>query len=334
MARIVKATPDAITEAARLLAAGHLVAFPTETVYGLGAAARSPEAVTSIYDLKGRPKGHPLIVHLPDPSHVERWASAVPQAVGDLAQAFWPGPLTLVLNRAADVTSVVTGGQETVALRCPRHPVAQALLAAFGDGVAAPSANRFGHVSPTTAEHVAADFVEELLVLDGGPCEVGLESTILDVSALALGQRPRLLRPGGVAVADLERVLGGPVALPGDWGGSAPRVPGSLRSHYAAKAPTRLVTGQQLEALAVAGQLGDRAVMAFAPRPAGAGSLGRWLQMPSDPVSYARALYAGLRLLDAHEPQSIIIEEVPQGQEWAAVRDRLQRATADSGVER
>lgn len=327
MAQIQQATPDAIRTAAEMLGSGQLVAFPTETVYGLGAAARNAEAVGKIYDLKGRPRGHPLIVHLPDASHVNVWASDVPYVVNELTEQFWPGPLTLVLTRSVAVPSEVTGGQQTVALRMPAHPTAMQLLKVFGDGVAAPSANLFGHVSPTTAQHVAADFPGPLLVLDGGPCTVGLESTILDVSQLAHGQPARLLRPGGVPVSRLEDVLGSKVLLPGQWGAAAPRVPGSLQSHYAAKAPARLVKAEELRSLTRSGRLSsDIGVMAFGPRPPG--HAGQWLQMHDEPERYARHLYACLRQIDATQPREILIEEVPPGTAWDAVRDRLKRATS------
>lgn len=325
MARVVPATERHIEEAAALLSAGRLVAFPTETVYGLGAAARDPAAVERIYRIKGRPAGHPLIVHLPGAKYMERWAEAVPQAAVYLAQRFWPGPLTLVLRRSKLVPDIVTGGQETVALRSPHHPVAQQLLTAFGDGVAAPSANRFGRISPTRAAHVAAEFPEDLLVLDGGPSQVGLESTILDLSQVAAGEAPRLLRPGGVPLALIEEALGLPVHLPGQAEGGGPRVPGSLGSHYAARAPTQLVSADQLAARSLAGGA-QVAVLALQPAPEG--FIGRWLRLPQEPVGYGSRLYAALRELDALSPQSILIEAVPADPEWLAVRDRLQRASA------
>ncbi len=212
-----------------------------------------------IYALKGRPSSHPLIVHLADGSHLKQWAAAPSREALVLAEAFWPGPLTIVLRRSGSVPDAVTGGQETVALRVPAHPVASALLAAFGSGLAAPSANRFGRVSPTTAAHVAAEFSDsDLLILDGGSCEVGVESTIVDLSEAGSGSAPRLLRPGGVAAAAIEALLGRPLQRPAatpvdahevESSGSTsqvPRVPGSLASHYAASAPSRLVPGSDL----------------------------------------------------------------------------------------
>ncbi len=318
------------------------MAFPTETVYGLGAAARDPQAVDLIYRLKGRPRGHPLIVHLPAPESLEEWA--VPNDIAlHLVERFWPGPLTLVLRRQEMVPDAVTGGQETVALRMPAHPVALALLREFGDAVAAPSANRFGRISPTAAAHVAAEFPEELLVLDAGPSAVGLESTILDLSGVDAGAPPRLLRPGGVPLADIEQCLGrairppqarpgGPErrAEPGGGPGAAadapiPRVSGSLTSHYAARSLTELVAPEDVVARALLE--GDSAgVLALQPRPSG--FRGRWLRLPADPVAYGQRLYAALRELDGEEPSLIIVEAVPDEPAWLAVRDRLARAAA------
>ncbi len=323
MARVVEATTAAIEEAAARLRRGELVAFPTETVYGLGAAARDAGAVGQIYQLKGRPRGHPLIVHLPRPDLVEQWAFA-PAEAEELAHEFWPGPLTLVLRRSDGVPDVVTGGQITVALRMPRHPVAAALLEAYGDGVAAPSANRFGRISPTSAAHVAAEFAGDLLVLDGGPTEVGLESTILDLSDLPGGPL-RLLRPGGVPVEAIEEYLGRHVQLPHEFGGAVPRVSGSLASHYAARARTELVAPGRLTARALE-EGGAVAVLALQPPPDG--FTGRWIRLEADPVAYGRELYAALRELDAAEPALILVEAVPGGAAWLAVRDRLARATA------
>lgn len=332
MARILPATPQAIAEAVAALRAGQLVAFPTETVYGLGAAARNAAAVERIYAVKGRPRGHPLIVHLPGPAALREWAVGSELAHA-LAHRFWPGPLTLVLERSPLVPDVVTGGQETVALRVPRHPVAAALLTAFGDGVAAPSANRFGRISPTRAEHVSAEFEEDLLILDGGPSEVGLESTILDLSGVEKGEGIRLLRPGGVPVAAIEEFTGQRVLLPSDLSAperaGVPRVSGSLASHYAARAPSELVAPA---ALIAAAQAGGQRVAVLALQAAPEGFAGEWLQLPSDPVRYAQRLYSALRQLDAGEPTCILIEAVPAGAEWLAVRDRLARATARGGA--
>ena len=353
MARILEATDAAIKEAAATLRAGAVVAFPTETVYGLGAAARNPEAVDLIYRLKGRPRGHPLIVHLPSIDQLAEWAVGNATAMR-LVERFWPGPLTLVLPRQPGVPDAVTGGQETVALRMPAHPVALALLKEFGDAVAAPSANRFGRISPTAAAHVAAEFPaaefpaaefpEGLLVLDAGPSEVGLESTILDLTGVTAGTPPRLLRPGGVPLSAIEECLGQAVERPGhraggSEGGAAPapgsrdraggapipRVSGSLTSHYAARALTLLVAPEEVAVRALL-EGDSAAVLALQPRPQD--FRGRWLRLPSDPVAYGQRLYAALRELDGGEPSVILIEDVPYGAAWLAVRDRLTRAAA------
>ncbi|WP_133479922.1 L-threonylcarbamoyladenylate synthase, partial [Cognatilysobacter segetis] len=233
-----------IARGADVLRAGGLVAFPTETVYGLGADARDPQAVAKIFAAKGRPADHPLIVHLPSAALLPRWAAHVPDAAQRLADAFWPGPLTIVLRRAAGVPDAVTGGLETVGLRVPRHPVALALLEAFGDGVAAPSANRYGRVSPTLAAHVREELDDRVdLVLDGGRCDVGIESTIVDLS----GDAPVLLRPGAVTVAMLEGALGMPVRAAGE--GATP-APGRKPSHYAPRA--RVLIAGEAEAVSLA----------------------------------------------------------------------------------
>jgi L-threonylcarbamoyladenylate synthase len=297
------------------LRAGELVAFPTETVYGLGGDARSEAAVRRIYALKGRPADHPLIVHLAPEASLEDWAASVAAPVAALARAYWPGPLTLVLPRAPGVADFVTGGQDTVGLRKPSHPLAQALLARFGGGVAGPSANRYGRISPTSAAHVHEEFgADTPLVLDGGHCTVGLESTIVGW----LGEELVLLRPGQISHADLERVAGR--VRPGPAAG-APRVSGSHASHYAPRTPTSLVAANFLSGR----QAGAAAVLARRPAPADyAGPL--WIQAPADAAGYGRALYANLRRLDGLNSLKILVEEVPSDAQWAAVRDRLSRA--------
>jgi L-threonylcarbamoyladenylate synthase len=229
-----------VSRAADLLRAGELVAFPTETVYGLGADASNPRAVARIFAAKGRPADHPLIVHLPDAAHLPRWAVDIPDAAHKLAAALWPGPLTLILRRHPSVSDAITGGQNTVGLRVPNHPLALQLLREFDGGVAAPSANRFGHVSPTTAAHVREELGTSVaLILDGGPCAVGIESTILDLS----GTHARILRPGMLDADAIAGILGAPPIV----GGSpdAPRVSGSLEAHYAPRTPLRLAHGRQ-----------------------------------------------------------------------------------------
>jgi len=210
-----------IEKAAALLRQGELVAFPTETVYGLGADASNPEAVAKIFAAKGRPADHPLIVHIPGVEHLDRWAREIPETAFASAKAFWPGPLTLILKRQPNVPDAVTGGQDTVGIRVPGHPLALELLKAFDGGVAAPSANRFGHVSPTTAQHVHDELGSAVaMVLDGGPCRVGIESTIVNLT----GPQSRILRPGMISAADLGRVLGRMPGTCGQDGDRAPRV--------------------------------------------------------------------------------------------------------------
>lgn len=323
---IVAPTPANIDRAARLLRDGQLVSFPTETVYGLGADARNANAVRCIFAAKARPADHPLIVHIADASVLPRWARAIPPGAHALAEAFWPGPLTLILPRAPEVGDFVTGGQDSVGLRIPGHAVAQALLKGFaaigGEGIAAPSANRFGRVSPTTAQHVADDFGNEIaLILDGGPCRHGIESTIVAfIEGAAV-----LLRPGAVSVAEVTRVLGHAL-VPAR--ASAPRASGTLPTHYAPRTPARLMPSAELRA--ALGQLAHPgahiAVLAHSvvqpPHFEGA-----WFDAPAHDTAYAQQLYANLRALDALAADEIWIEAPPDGPEWHAVRDRLRRAT-------
>ena len=325
--------PLTTERAALSLKRGGVVAFPTETVYGLGADALNEGAVRQVFQLKGRPADHPVIVHLPDVTQLEKWAK-IPGVVWPLAEAFWPGPLTLILERQPWVGDVVTGGQETVGVRVPAHPVALALLRRFGGGVAAPSANRFGCISPTTAEHVRAEFGSAVPILDGGAADVGLESTILDLSSLGCGLgsgggAPRILRPGAVSAAMLEAVLqlsvlqGTEKQKPSteNQGKTVPRVSGSLKSHYAPQTPAFLLTDAALESLETDAVLSRRSQVSAAQT---------WLTLPTDPEGYARLLYAALRELDASGATRILIEAVPETPVWAAVRDRLARATASA----
>ena len=315
--------PAAVAEAARLLAQGELVAFPTETVYGLGADATSADAARRIYAAKGRPSTNPLIVHVADLAEARRWAVGWDDRAQRLAERFWPGPLTLVLGRSARIPAEVAGGGETVALRAPDHPVAQALLRAFGGPIAAPSANRSNHVSPTQAEHVVAELGGRIpLVLDGGPCAVGLESTVLSLVDPA---GPRILRPGHITARALVPVLGegvaeGPPAgrRHGAHEGPALPSPGLLDRHYAPHTPVVLATRATLEAHGPA----DAVFVVRAPLP------GRQaLVLPADPEGYARALYSALRAADALGAPALWIEEAPDGEAWAAARDRLRRAS-------
>ena len=317
---------DEIRRAAQILRAGGLVAFPTETVYGLGADAANPEAVARLYRVKGRPAGHPVIVHFASSEEAFAWARQVPPAAQKLAARFWPGPLTLILKRAKHVGDFVTGGEDAVGLRVPSHPVVQTLLAAFAgeeagrrySGIAAPSANRFGHVSPTTAAHVRADLGTDVdLILEGGPSEVGIESTIVDLSRGA----PVLLRPGRITAFELAEALGVSVS---ERRAGAPRHSGGLARHYAPKTPARLVAVHALDA-EIARARGRVAVLAFSRPDERAWT---WRRMPGEPHAYAQGLYAALRELDAAGCDEILVEAPPESPEWAAVRDRLQRAAS------
>lgn len=314
----------AIETAAAELAAGRLVVFPTETVYGLGADAASAEAVAAIYRLKGRPPDHPLIVHVSGAGQARRWARWS-EAAQRLAEAFWPGPLTLILERLPGAPSWACGGQASIGLRAPAHPVARALLQAFerlgGMGVAAPSANRFGRVSPTRASHVIDDLgAEAPLVLDGGPCEVGLESTIVDLTR----DRPVLLRPGGLASASIEAVLGQTLA-PAD--ADAPRASGTLAAHYAPRTPLELLASDRIEArLRELARRGVRAAAWTRSRP-DCGEV-RWEPAPTRPERFAHELYHTIRRLDREGFERILIELPPEAGDWAATLDRLRRAAA------
>ena len=314
-----------IQRAVSVLRAGGLVAFPTETVYGLGADASNAAAVRRIFEVKGRPAAHPVIVHLADAVQLADWAREIPDAVRRLARKFWPGPLTVILKRASGVSDVVTGGQDTVALRVPSHPVAQQLLARFGSGIAAPSANRHGRVSATTAEHVRREFgVAVDCVLDGGEAGIGIESAIVDLS----GAAPLLLRPGWITAAEIEAALGTALAAaPAD----APRAPGTLAAHYAPRTPLALAEGNlALELAASLARQGKRvAVLARATaRPLQPGI--EWHIAPPDAAGYAHALYSCLRRLDEAGCDAIVVEKPPQAPEWAAINDRLARAAAGS----
>ena len=320
------------TRAVDLLRAGELVAFPTETVYGLGADASNPQAVAKIFAAKGRPADHPLIVHLAGHDAVEHWAEAVPAVAWELMETFWPGPLTLILKKQAWVPSTVTGGQDTVGLRVPGHPVALELLRRFAasgghGGVAAPSANRFGRISPTTAAHVQEELGERVpLILDGGACAVGIESTIVDCSR----GDPVVLRPGHISPLHLEAVLGRLPDIATAVG--APRVSGSLAAHYAPLTPMRIVTGPRLlDFINAQRHKGDRCGVIGHSQPPQAGMPHVWRMLPADPVGYAHELYAALRDMDHAGVDLIAVEALPESPLWAAVSDRLRRAAAGAG---
>ena len=307
-----------VQRAAAILKRGGLVAFPTETVYGLGADASSAKAVARLYAAKRRPADHPVIVHFASAPAAFEWARDIPGAARALAAKFWPGPLTMILKRSSRAGDFVTGGQDTVGLRVPAHPVAHEMLAAFGGGIAAPSANRFGQISPTTAAHVREDLGKDVeLVLDGGPSEVGIESTIVDLS----GAQPVLLRPGVVSAAMLEEALGMPIASRQE---DSPRHSGGFERHYAPKTPATLVPTHELDQQ-IARLKEKVAVLAFS-RPDE--RVDYWLRMPREPAAYAQKLYAALRELDSAHCEMILIEAPPGTPEWAGVRDRLVRATS------
>lgn len=321
--------------AVELLAAGELVGLPTETVYGLGADAANPEAVAKIFAAKGRPADHPLIVHLPGDAWVERWAEDIPVAAWELMEAFWPGPLTLILKKQAWVPGAVTGGQDTVGLRVPGHPVALELLRRFAalpgsqGGVAAPSANRFGRISPTTADHVREELGERVpLVLDGGPCQVGIESTIIDLSR----GEPVILRPGHVTPEQVAEVLGNRPESGKRPAGQAPRVSGSLAAHYAPQTAMRMVAGERLlDFLTSQRHSGTRCAVLAHSQPPQAGMPHLWHLLPADPAGYAHGLYAALRDLDHSGVELIVVEALPPGPAWGAVADRLRRAVTGAG---
>ena len=326
--------PESIAEAARVISAGGLLGLPTETVYGLAADAASADAVAKIFTAKGRPSNHPLIVHVADAAGVDHFAVDVPTFARQLMQAFWPGPLTLILPRRPGVGAETAGGQDSIGVRCPSHPVAQALLQALAAqpvpvwGLAAPSANQFGRVSPTTAQHVLAEFGGDVPVLDGGPCTVGIESTIVDCSRGA----PVLLRPGAITRVQVEAVCGQPLQSAqeiADTAGAAPRASGTLESHYAPSATVRLMDARALQtALDVLGaDAAHIAVYARTPlRIASERLVVR--RMPADADATAQQLFAALRGFDAQGVKLIWIETPPDAPDWEGVRDRLQRAAA------
>ncbi len=346
-----------INEAVQTLRDGGLVAFPTETVYGLGADAKNPEAIKKIFSIKGRPSHHPLIVHIAAPDKFDQnqidWVPILAPWVRDLSEdalklihAFWPGPLTLVFKKDKSVLSELTGGQDTVAIRAPAHPIAQELLRKFKGGVVAPSANRFGKVSPTSAADVRSEFEGELelMVLDGGDCEVGIESTIIDLSS---GDHPVLLRPGLITPKVIFAKTGIKVYQPneskdntsnGNLADALPRVSGSLKAHYAPTTPLRLYApGRVLDALSEFPDIKSRVAVAVWDSESSLGEDGHpsvhfeEVEVPSDSTAFASHLYRALRDLDQQEWDLILFPEPPIGEEWDGVRDRLQRACFGSG---
>lgn len=321
-----------IRRAAAILESGGLVAFPTETVYGLGADAENPAAVAKIYAAKGRPANHPLIVHIAPEGDVAYWTSEVPAAAKKLMTAFWPGPLTLILKRAAHIPAAVAGGQDSIGLRCPSHPVAQAVLRAFKQGrggVAAPSANKFGHVSPTTAQHVKDEFRDDLaigMILDGGQSEVGIESTILDLSRWET-HGAVLLRPGQVSADAIAAVIGVTPQAPDV---TAPRASGTLEAHYAPRTPVALVPSNEFIATAARLASAGKRIAMMRHSTGSFPEAVALFALPDTPDGYAHDLYAALRSLDGAGADVILIEQPASDQKWQGVNDRLRRAAHDS----
>lgn len=332
---------DAIEQAAQRLANGEVVAFPTETVYGLGADAENVEAVAKIYALKGRPPDHPVIVHVAPEVDLAYWCTDIPDAARQLTAAFWPGPLTLILKRASHIPDAVSGGQASIGLRCPSHPLAQQLLRRFAAlkanrqaGVAAPSANQFGRVSPTLAEHVRAEFADAvaqgLCVIEGGASTVGIESTIVDLSRMGEGVGPVLLRHGHITATQIAQMMG---VMPEAADAAAPRASGTLRAHYAPHTPVTLIDEMQLAQLAAGYALplagGRVVVLSYSPqRPTASHPQTVWRPMPPEPQAYAQIVYAVLRELDQQGFARILIQRPPADDAWAALTDRLSRAAA------
>lgn len=307
---------EKIMKAAELLRAGKLVAFPTETVYGLGADASNPEALQKIFKAKGRPADHPIIVHLKDASQLPEWVAEIPDNAARLAKEFWPGPLTLILKKASHVDDLITGGQDTIGVRVPKHDIAQALLQTFGGALAAPSANRYGRISPTTAAAVHEELGSAVdMVLEGGQCEVGLESTIVDMT----GEHPAILRPGMITSTQIAAVLNQEIATQKK---NSPRVSGSLESHYAPITRMRIVHAANIQAYLqdLPSHSLPMIVLSFSDLDA------PQVRMPQSPREYAHDLYRVLREADQGQFKQIIVEAVPNTPEWDAIRDRLQRA--------
>lgn len=310
-----------ITKAVEILQRGGLVAFPTETVYGLGADAANPSAVAKIFAAKNRPIDHPLIVHIAEIKQLSYWARDVSATALKLANSFWPGPLTMIFKKALHVSDLVTGSQDTIGLRIPNHPVAFNLLKSFGGALAAPSANRFGRISPTTAEAVKEELGDNVdAILAGGQCEVGVESTILDVS----GETPVILRPGMITLKQIEAVLQQPVLVQRK---NSPRVSGSHTSHYAPITTTNLVKDLRMLSQYLSQDCLPCAVLALNPELFSyLSNEAQLIEMPKNPKEYAFRLYQLLRDLDKQGLKRIFIEMVPNEHEWDAIRDRLRRA--------
>lgn len=298
-----------IQQAVALLNQGELVAFPTETVYGLGADATNPEAIAKIFKVKGRPQNHPVIVHIADMSQLNHWARNIPDYAYQLAEQYWPGPMTLILPVAEAVSPLITGNQPSIGIRMPSHPIAQELLKAFGKGIVAPSANRFGHVSTTTAEHVKTELGNDVaLIIDGGACDVGLESTIIDCTS----DEPRILRPGPIIIETKNTSQQ-----------NIPRASGSLEKHYAPATPLYILSLEQMVQKINPSE--KIAIMSFAVLKVSQNIV--WRRMPLNAEQCGKKLYATLRELDQLGVSKILVEALPEGKTWDAIRDRLTRAS-------
>lgn len=312
-----------IKKAVGILRSGGLVAFPTETVYGLGADARNEQAILKIFAVKNRPKQNPLIVHIRSTDELYEWAAEIPPEAYQLAERFWPGPLTLILKKAKHVLACLTGGQDTVALRMPQHPIAQSLLQSFNGGIAGPSANRYTHVSPTQACHVREELGQKVdLILDGGACEVGLESTIVNLS----GSEPEILRPGCITSKELEEVLGQPIKVVGKENGTL--APGMHQLHYAPRTKTILFQSHEMEAV-LQNLTQEKLPVAVVTHNKTFNDTANidFIKLSADPLFYARELYQTLRWLDRKGYKTIFIENVSTDVAWEAIRDRLVKAS-------
>jgi len=321
------ALENQINKAVNLLKQGELVVFPTETVYGLGADASNQDAVLKIYELKKRPKNHPLIVHLASMSMIENWVYGFNKTACQLAQAFWPGPMTLILKKSPSVLNCVTGGYDTVAIRIPSHPIAQRLLQLFNGGIAAPSANSFGKLSPTQARHVHKELGPKVkMVLDGGRCQCGLESTIIDVT----GDQPNILRYGAISAKAIEQVIGNTQDLNK---ASTIAAPGKLEAHYAPNTKMRIVSSDRLLTF-IKQQLEDQKTVSVLARQSALINHPSvtWIEMPKEAEGYAYELYEALHCADEKQRDMIIIENIPRAQDWLAIHDRLKKAECGSQI--
>lgn len=320
-----KLFPAELKKVISLLQAGELVAIPTETVYGLAADATNSEAIAKIFQAKGRPRHHPLILHLASAQQLSHWAIDIPPAAYKLADAFWPGPLTMVLKKKPSVSNLITGGQDTIAIRVPNNPLTLQILEALKTGLVAPSANRFGRISPTSAVDVQAEFGDDSavkLIVDGGQCQIGIESTIVNLTS----KQPTILRLGMISAAQISEVLAAKTLLIAAMDEHLPRVSGSLKSHYAPQTPTKIIASDKL--ISYISQHKNKKIAVLARQKKLQEFVGHWSNMSNDAKVAAQNLYQQLRYLDQLHCDMILIEAVPQTEEWAAINDRIQRAAA------